>query len=66
MLTEKTFIDLIEPLADGQIQVRQADVVYRDGVEMGRTFTRWVLSPGDDLAEQPPEVKAFANSLWSS
>jgi hypothetical protein len=44
-LTEKTTIDRMEILADGQIQVRKARIIYDDGKEITRTYHRCVLSP---------------------
>ena len=41
---------------DGQIQVRRADRIFRDGVEVSHTFHRYVVSPGDDLALEDPRV----------
>ena len=49
-LTEDTVIDSIDVLLDGQIQVRRADRIFRDGVEVSHTFHRHVVSTGDDLA----------------
>ena len=40
MITEESVIDQIMVLEDGQIQVRQANKVLRDGVEISRTFHR--------------------------
>ena len=55
-LTEDTVIDSIDVLLDGQIQVRRADRIFRDGVEVSHTFHRHVVSPGDDLALEDPRV----------
>ena len=55
-LTEDSIIDSIDVLGDGQIQVRRADRVLRDGVEIARTFHRHVVSPGDDLSKEDPRV----------
>ena len=49
-LTEETYIDKAEVLADGQIQVREAIVVYEDGNEITRSFHRYVLDPARDDA----------------
>ena len=35
-LTEDTIVDSIDVLPDGQIQVRKANRVFRDGVEISR------------------------------
>ena len=55
-LTEDTVIDSIDVLLDGQIQLRRADRIFRDGVEVSHTFHRHVVSPGDDLALEDPRV----------
>ena len=55
-LTEDSIIDSIDVLGDGQIQVRRADRIFRDGVEVSHTFHRHVVSPGDDLALEDPRV----------
>ena len=58
VLTEESVIDKKEILENGIIQVRTATVVYRDGVEVSRSFTnRQVFKPGDDVSEEPTEVQ---------
>jgi len=37
-LTEDTVVDSIDVLLDGQIQVRLANRVFRDGVEISKSF----------------------------
>ncbi len=59
MLEEKTVIDQITFLEDGQIQVRSATVIVRDGVEIARTFHRHVVEPGMDLNLEDPRVKSL-------
>ena len=63
-ITELSVIDKIEILEDGQIQVRRADTVLRDGVEIAKTYHRSVLAPGDDLTNQDPRVVAVAHAVW--
>jgi len=55
-LTEDTVVDRIEVLLDGQIQVRVANRVFRDGVELSKSFHRHVVAPGDDLSLEDPRV----------
>ena len=67
-LTEETKVDKIEVLADEQIQVRTARIIYDDGKEISRTFRRHVMDPGrdaDKLAEQDARVKAIADAVWT-
>jgi len=61
VLTEETVIDKKEILQNGIIQVRTATVVYRDGVEISRSFTnRQAFAPGADVSEEPTEVQELA------
>lgn len=64
MITELSVIDKIEVLENGQIQVRRADKVLRDGVEIAKTYHRYVLAPGDDLSGQDARVAAVATAVW--
>jgi hypothetical protein len=65
-LTEKNTIDKIEVLENGIIQIRQATIVERDGVELARTYHRWSLTPGQDLAGQEQRVIDIANAVWTT
>ena len=63
------------------VQVRKATVVKKDGAELARSFTRYVLTPGtldsdDNLVDNPlskesdgsnipDEVKAICNAVWT-
>jgi len=64
-ITTQILIDRIEPLVNGQIQVRQATVFFNDGIEINRIFQRWVISPGDDISTQDASVQAVTNVLWT-
>jgi len=46
----------IDVLPDGQLQVRKANRVFRDGVEISKSYHRHVVSPGDDLALEDSRV----------
>ncbi len=48
------------------IQVRRADIVEKDGVEIGRQYHRHVVSPGDDVSAECAEVKSVSAALWTS
>jgi hypothetical protein len=47
------------------IQCRRADIVEKDGVEVGRTFHRHCCVPGDDVTSECAELQAVANALWT-
>ena len=64
-LASTTIIDKVEVLQDGQIQVRQAEIITKDNVEISQAYTRWVLNPLDDISTQDAKVQAIANSVWT-
>jgi hypothetical protein len=47
------------------IQCREANIVEKDGVEVGRTYTRYVRSPGDDVSGDCEEIQSVARALWT-
>ena len=62
-----TTIDKTEVLEDGTIQVRQAEIITKDDVEIARNFHRWVRHPGDTEAQSDlAPVPAIANAVWTS
>ena len=66
-LASSTIIDKTEVLEDGTIQIRQAEIITKDGVEIARNFTRWVRHPGDTGAHTDPSpVPAIATAVWSA
>ena len=58
------------------VQVRKALVIKKDGVELTRSFERYVLHPGTlnasdnlvdtDLSNEPAEVSAICNAVWTT
>ncbi|MCG3770191.1 MAG: hypothetical protein JW384_01334 [Nitrosomonadaceae bacterium] len=65
-LSEQSIIDQIEVTHNGSVNVRRADLVLKDGVEIAKTYHRHVLSPGDDLAKEDAKVVAIAQATWTS
>ena len=47
------------------IQCRKAAIVEKDGEEVGRSYHRHVVVPGDDLTNACEEVKKVATALWT-
>jgi hypothetical protein len=64
-LTEKTIIDKIEVLESNCIQVRTANIIEKDGVEIIRTFHRHVVNPSNDISGEDAKVQAVANAVWT-
>lgn len=64
-LNEKIVLDMIEILENGIIQIRQANIVEKDGKEIARNYNRYVLVPGDDLSAQDLKIVAIAKVVWT-
>lgn len=70
-LTEETIEDKVEIVSNNDwkaIQVRDATIVKRDGVEISRSFHRHVVMPdisADDLANESANVQAFAAQIFT-
>jgi len=65
-ISTTSVIDKVEVLQFGQLQVRQAEIIKKDNVEIARTYNRWICVPGDNVSTQDPKVQAIANALWTS
>ena len=75
-LTESIEYDKIEVVGQHKhVHVRKANVIKRDGVEISRSFERFVLDPGTldgsdnlvdtDLSGQPSEISAICTAAWT-
>jgi len=65
-LASTIIIDKVETLQDGTLQVRQAEIITKDGVEIARNFSRWIRTPGDTAAQSDPSpVPAIASAVWT-
>ena len=74
-LTEETLQDKIEVVGEHKaVQVRTATVIKRDGVEISRTFHRYVLHPSiktddtwanTDISSESTEVQGICNIVWT-
>ena len=75
-LTETQENDKIEIVAKWNIQVRNATIIKKDGVELTRSFSRKVIVPGtldasDDLVDtdisgEDADVQAICNAAWTT
>jgi hypothetical protein len=64
MFEEKEEVD-VTVKASGHLEVRTANVVFKDGVEIARTYHREVLEPGEPTVGKPDIVKALAPVAWT-
>jgi len=75
-LTETQENDKIEVVNKWNIQIRNATIIKKDGVELTRTFHRKVLNPGTldasdnlvdtDISGEDADVQAIANAAWTT
>ena len=56
-------IEIIPPYCI--LQCRRADIIEKDGVEVGRTYHRHACVPGDDMSGECAEMQAVAAALWT-
>ena len=75
-LSESIEYDKIEIVGQYKtVQVREATVIKKDGKELTRSFHRYVLELGTldasdnlvdtDISNQPAEVQAICNAVWT-
>ena len=65
-LTEETVQDKIEVVNNGTfsvVQVRTANIIKRDGVEISRSFSRHVVAPDADITGESAEVQAICAAV---
>ena len=75
-LTETQENDKIEIIEKFKIQVRNATIIKKDGVELTRSFHRKVLTPGTldasdnlvdtDISGEDADVQAICNAAWTT
>jgi hypothetical protein len=63
-LTETTLDDKIEVVGEYKfVQVRTARVIYDDGTEISRSFSRRVIAPDADITSESTELQAICNAV---
>ena len=63
-LTETTLDDKIEVVGDFKhVQVRTARVIYDDGTEISRSFSRRVIAPDADVTGESTELQAICTAV---
>ena len=76
-LAESIEYDKIEVVGTYKaVQVRKATVIKKDGTEMARAFSRYVLQAGTldgndalvdtDISAEPAEIQAICNAVWTT
>ena len=75
-LTETQENDKIEVVNKWTIQVREATIIKKDGLELTRSFNRKSVTPGTldasdnlvdtDISGEDADVQAIANAAWTT
>ena len=64
-LTKTTSVDQITVEENGIVLYREATKILEDNVEISKKYHRSSLTPGQDLANQPANVVAICNTVWT-
>jgi archaellum component FlaF (FlaF/FlaG flagellin family) len=64
-LTKTTTVDQITVTENGIILYRQATRILENGTQVSETYHRTSLTPGQDLSNQPANVVAICNTVWT-
>ena len=65
-LTETIEYDKIEIVGPYKhVQIRKATVIKKDGKELTRAFNRHAVAPDQDISNEPDEIKAICNVVWT-
>ena len=78
-LTEETAYDSVEIVGNDKfaIQLRQATIIKKDGVEISKTYNRSTINHGyympdgttyvtHDISEYPTDIQAIINATWTT
>jgi len=64
-LTKTTTVDQITVTENGIVLYREATRILENGTQVSETYHRSSLTPGQDLANQPANVVAICNTVWT-
>ena len=65
-LTKITVVDQITITENGIVLYREATRIMENDVQLSQTYHRTSLTPGQDLANQPANVVAICNTVWTA
>jgi hypothetical protein len=62
-LEKVTFVDLVEVLENGSLQVRTKTAIKENSIEISTKFHRHVVAPGDDYSAEDAKVQAISAAV---
>lgn len=66
MLEKVVVVDRIEVVENGSVQVRTKTAIMEDGKQIGGTYHRHVIAPGDDYSNEDARVQAICAATHTS
>lgn len=58
-------IDSVEVVQNWLVQIRQRIRITENGSDVAQSLHRYVLTPGQDISDQPEHVQAICNAAWT-
>lgn len=58
-------IDQITVTENGTVFYREVTRIMEDGIELSHSYHRTSLNPGQDILNQPANVVAICNTVWT-
>jgi len=62
---KRTLVSVTYLAETGVIEVKEADKIYKDGVEISSKIHRKCISPLDDVSKEVDIVKDVADKFWT-
>ena len=66
MLEKVIYVDLIEVVENGIVQVRTKTAIMENGDQISESFHRHVVLPGDDYSAEEAKVQAICTVVHTS
>ena len=66
MLKKSLIVDRIEVVENGCVQVRTKTAIMENGKQIGGTFHRHVVAPGDDYSSEDVKVQAVCAAVHTA
>lgn len=65
MYQENSQVDQIIVAQDGTVCIRNANTVFKDGVEISKTYVRMTLAPSSDVSKLPTNAQNICAAAWT-
>jgi len=62
-LEKRITVDQIEVVETGFVQIRVATKIFENGIELNKTYHRYVIAPGQDYSAENARVQAVCAAV---